>query len=281
MIAGNDRFPFGAPSTLRPANVPPSGDTHLAVVGVYPSALHVRWDLPTWAVAGQDLPPRVGALAVDVEPTVFWDGTDPEPTELVAAWQQRVGFLSGDEPGKHGHVRETMNGTSGRSVVERVLGPLGVDPCRTMFTDLVPRFFVKTGTGGRAEQGDRIRDVYEPFARLVGLPPANLPARPAQRQLVSGVVTEERNRLRNELAAAGASVIVTLGSEAREALRQIVDDADGVPARDLRRDNYGEPGTLRIGRYRARWYALTHPGNRSPAWREVHAQWEQTVRPAG
>ncbi|GGI07906.1 hypothetical protein GCM10011354_26420 [Egicoccus halophilus] len=150
-----------------------------------------------------------------------------------------------------------------------------------MFTDLIPRFFVKSGTGGRAEQADRIRDVYEPFAVLAGLPPANLPARPTPRQLVSTVVSEERGRLRAELTATDAATVVSLGREAQAALRQIVDGADGVPARGLRLEGYGQPGTLRVGEYRARWYALTHPGNRSAEWRRVHSDWEHAVRPVG
>jgi len=48
---------------------------------VYPSALHVRW-------SRGDL--NVQALAVDVEPTVFWDGADAELR--VAAWKGAVGF---------------------------------------------------------------------------------------------------------------------------------------------------------------------------------------------
>lgn len=42
------------------------------MLGVYPSALHVRWTLPSWWSGDQRV---VGALAVADEPTVFWDGT--------------------------------------------------------------------------------------------------------------------------------------------------------------------------------------------------------------
>ncbi len=51
------------------------------VLGVYPSALHVRWSCGD---AG------VGALAVDVEPTVFWDGGDANAR--IDDWKKAVGF---------------------------------------------------------------------------------------------------------------------------------------------------------------------------------------------
>lgn len=274
-----ERFPFGAQSSPRPPRLPTDGDALLSVVGVYPSALHVRWDLPRWAVQELGLPPRVGALAVDVEPTVFWDGTQPDPRGLVSAWQRQVGFRPGDDRGEHGRVREVMNGTSGQAVAERVLGPLGVPAGRAFFTDVLTRFFVKSGSTKRPQQADRIRDVYEPFAEEAALPVAALPFRPAPGRLVEDASQLERGRLRQELSDAAAPTVVTLGEEARAVIQRVADDVTGPPTVPLRRDDphYGQPGPLRIGRYEARWHALTHPGNRSPQWAALHGRWAERV----
>ena len=90
------RFPFGAPSTPqdpRRATQP----TGLFVLGVYPSALHVHWTPPAWASGLPGVKP-IGALAISDEPTVFWDGIDPDPDDLVEAWKQQVGAISaGDD----------------------------------------------------------------------------------------------------------------------------------------------------------------------------------------
>lgn len=63
-------FPFGAESTPRPPRKP-KGEARVFVLGVYPSAVHVRWDLPLWAQTAERR--AVGALAIADEPTVFWD----------------------------------------------------------------------------------------------------------------------------------------------------------------------------------------------------------------
>lgn len=68
------RFPFGRPSTPRAPRIP-VGQAGLFILGVYPSALHVRWELPEWARRGLGIG-TVAALAVDDEPSVFWDGAD-------------------------------------------------------------------------------------------------------------------------------------------------------------------------------------------------------------
>ncbi len=124
-----------------------------------------------WAIEELGIGP-VGALAVDDEPTVFWDGADA--LQRVEQWQEAVNFRDGDTRGKWGHVRAVGNGTSGQSVVKRVLEPLAVEAAHTWFSDSVDRFFVKTG-GTARQQADVIQTNYKPFAQEVGLPAATLP----------------------------------------------------------------------------------------------------------
>ena len=270
-------FPFGKPSTPRPPRIP-SGIAELFVLGVYPSALHVRWSPPAWAQARLGVG-TIGALAVDDEPTVFWDGADAR--ERIEQWRADVHFREGDAEGECGHLRAAGNGTSGRSVVERVLEPLGIDADATWFSDVVDRFFVKSGNARRREQADAIAADYAPFAVAARLPEARLPSRPSTDELVEVALTEHAARLRAELAQAQAPVVVTLGEEARRVLLGFADAVTGPPTMPLegRRfrasaaATYGEAGSVSLGNVQAHWYAVVHPGQHSPTWTELHDAW--------
>ncbi|HEY1574606.1 MAG TPA: hypothetical protein VGG05_24960, partial [Pseudonocardiaceae bacterium] len=87
----------------------------------------------------------VGALAVDEEPTVFWDGVDA--ARRIEQWQRTVGW----EPGWGSIAAAGGNGSSGRHVVDHVLRPLGIAPEQVYFTDCLPTYFIKPGSGGQAE----------------------------------------------------------------------------------------------------------------------------------
>lgn len=89
-------FPFGQVSNERPSRSTPAGKASAFVLGVYPSALHVRWTPPAWHACRKPKP--VSALAVDVEPVVFWVGVAPDPEILIEEWKAQVGFVEGDDP---------------------------------------------------------------------------------------------------------------------------------------------------------------------------------------
>lgn len=219
---------------------------------------------------------RVGALAVSDEPTVFWDGDDA--AAQVTAWKGAIGFVDGGEPGRWGHARPAMNGTSGRSVVDAVLKPLGVDPKLAWFTDCIDRFFVKAGSTRRRQQADVMADVYGPFADEVGLARASIPTRPSPLELVAEATTSHRQRLRAELVEAHAPTVVTLGEEAQAVLMAVANSVEG-PATVRLTDRqavdviYGRPGRAVVDEVDMTWYALAHPGNRSPTWSARRRRW--------
>lgn len=268
-------FPFGAPSTERPPRRP-AGAALLFLLGVYPSAFHIRWKLPEWARTRFGWSrEHVAALAVDVEPEVFWDGRGEE--EMLEKWRTRVGWVEGDDDGLFGSCAPAMNGTSGRAVESDVLAPLGLDPSRVWFTDCIPWFFIKSSTG-RAQQAEAMTDVYAPIAAELGLQPASLPARPSPDRLVSEAIKTQRARLLSELDESGADSLVTLGDEARRVMCDLGSDCGGSPATPLDPgDGYGEPGTITIGGRQVNWYALSHPGNRSSTWQAARAGWMSRV----
>lgn len=78
--------------------------------------------------ADKDL--RIQALPVDNEPTSFWTGDDR--VERVSTWKRKVGWQA-----DWGHVEaagETFNGSSGRSVRDDVIGPLGAPRTKSSLT---------------------------------------------------------------------------------------------------------------------------------------------------
>ena len=251
-------FPFGQPSLPRPPRRPVGAAAQLIVVGVCPSALHVKWSPPAWAVIELGIGP-VAAMAVDDEPCVFWDGSGA--ADLVEQWRHDVAFREGDDRDEWGWVTAAGNGTSGRSVVKRVLGPLSIDPAAVWFTDVVDRYFVKSGRNPR-QQAEAMAAEYEPFARLAGLPSVDLPARPSADELVALALEEHADRLRNEIAEAHSPTLVTLGDEARRVLLEL-GHGDGPPTVALHLPNFAGDDLATYG----------GPGQRSPAWTRLHDHW--------
>jgi hypothetical protein len=137
-------------------------------------------------------------LAVDVEPTVFWNGNPADYPEMLAAWRAETGFLEGDGAGTHGWISDVpppANGSSGFKVEARYLRPLGIAADTAAFTDVYPVFVTKStgrGPGGRREQGDAIRDEYDAIADAMGRSPSSLPSRPTARLLVKGALERSR-----------------------------------------------------------------------------------------
>jgi hypothetical protein len=252
------RFPFGRPATRRPPRGAASGTAELLVLGVYPSALHVRWNRGDVTI---------GALAVDDEPTVFWDGADA--AGRIEEWKNAVGWRP--DWGTVGAAGG--NGSSGRHVVDHVLTPLGVAAGDVYFTDCLPTYFVKSGPGSQAAA---IRERYEPFARTQRprLPEADLRARPAAKDFVRRAVAEEGEELRRQFAEAQAPTVVTLGQEAADVLAGIA-RADEVVL--TAGDGYGSARSVHVGGVEMRWLPLVHPGNSHEAWRRAHQKWVRTV----
>lgn len=267
-------FPFGRPSTARPARSP-SGTADAFVLGVYPSALHVRWTPPAWHAG--DRAKAVGALAVDVEPIVFLAGRDPDPATLISEWKETVGFSDGDDVGCDGRVMGVhLNGSSGASVAIHTLEPLGLEPARVWMTDTIPWFLVKYGTATKREQGDVFDDVYNPYAKACGRPAAVMPRRPAPAALVAEAISNQATRLRNELLESGAPVIYTLGEEARQVLVGVADKVGGPPSKRLTVDDYGGVGDAVVEGRTVAWHALAHPGQRAHKWVRAHGLWTGT-----
>jgi hypothetical protein len=296
-------FPFGRANTLRPARLA-IAKPHALVVGVYPSAWHIEWIAPRY-LQGEGRTGSVKALAVDVEPTVFWAGEADSFTSRLDQWRSAVSFVEGDEPGQHGHIvprSPSTNGSSGRKVRDYYLSPLGIDEASVSFTDICPVFFVKfagrRSATGRRQQGDAVSQEYNAIARQMSLPESTIPARPSAAKLPALVATQFADRLMADLRTAVADLVITLGEEVWATLLLLSELEPRSPVktfRDLYGPRYGSTGSLVLAGRTVTWLPLVHPGLLSGAdpqavddieprrrtiagWNTLHASWRRSGR---
>ena len=264
-VSVHGTFPFGRPNSVRPPRVP-SGPTRVLVVGVYPSAFHVRW----WRPDAVESRPTISSLAVDVEPVVFWDGQEPSLKELLDDWVKSVGFTQ-----RWGRAAPGHNGPSGQRLRVDYLEPLGLDETNTAYTDLIPWFFVKAGAGS---QGRAISERFEPWAVAHEAPTSTLPERPSPKRPVDLVNSSGRSKkLRTEITMIRPEVVLTLGQEALDGLTAIADHIDLAQTHLTPDDAYGRPGTATIDDTQFTVIAVAHPGllrqTTRGDWKSAHARW--------
>lgn len=262
-------FPFGRPNSIREMRMPVNGPAAALVIGVYPSAFHVTWRRERV---------RIAALAVDVEPAVFWNGQDPTPEDVFKGWKSSVAFRD-----EWGLVSPGQNGPSGNVLETEILQPLGLDPEAIAFTDAVPWYFVK---GGKGSQGKAISR-FAPFAAKAGVHPGSLPSRPSEADLVKIVTqTERRESLCDEITHAGAPVLITLGGEALAAVCGVADSVENVQP-TIGVEGYGAVGHVTVAGRTMIFRPLAHPGllrqklTKDPAdanpWKKAHLHWRTAL----
>jgi hypothetical protein len=239
---------------------------------VYPSAFHVAWSPPNHI----NPRPLISSLAVDVEPTVFWDGQSPSPHDLLDEWKTAVSF----DPSRHGTVRPGHNGPSGVGLEDRILRPLGLNPSSVAFTDAVPWFFVKQGRGS---QGAAIAERFRPWAETNGVDPGSLPDRPSSTELPQLATAEPRRvALLAEIVEINAPLMITLGQEALDAVRGVADPGTMSGVQDvLAPVGYGAVGSATFDGRQREVLPIVHPGfqrqTKRPDWVAAFESWEQAV----
>ncbi|WP_285502303.1 hypothetical protein [Actinokineospora sp. NBRC 105648] len=245
-------YPFGLLAARRPPRLPVADRADVFVLGMYPSALHVRWHRPGAR--------PIAALAVDDEPGRSLSGQ--HRADRVALWRERVGWRR-----EWGTATAAGPGAGpGRLVVTDILEPLGLDPRAAYLTDCVPTYFVKAG-----ERQDQAIRAYDEFAATAGLPASSLRRRPPKPELVHLAIRAEGAELLRQLRESDAPTVVTLGKGAADVFAALT-GTDRVPFRLT--GDYGTPRLVPLGGRELRWYPLVHPGvHRHVGWRNCHARW--------
>jgi hypothetical protein len=150
-------FPFGQKvKILRQEDTSPK---RVFVLGVYASAVHARW---TDSRGKQ----RIPAFAVASEPYIFWTGENAQDLLAPIRIPSAVGTLS--------PAAEMHNGSSGRSLDERFLRPLGLTRKDVWLCDLYPFTMLND------RQLEAIRRKYTPLASRHNLPRPSLEKAPKQ-----------------------------------------------------------------------------------------------------
>lgn len=249
------------------------------VLGVYPSAVHVRWTRPGWLGTPGEGESGVAAMAVDVEPCVFWSGDDDTScaaapngvAALVERWARAVGFRPGDAEGEHGRLAaSTLNGPSGQILDTYFRGlPIGRD--ETAFADVYPVFFVhRNGKAGKGrKQGDAMDVAYNSVAtRLTGatgaaFAPSNLPTRPSARRLPKLAQERFGEWLTDLILGTKPEVIVTLGQEPWDTLECLGAELRHPAQRvsELHGVGQGAVGSGQLRTQRFDWLPMPHPGS--------------------
>ncbi|MBV8781163.1 MAG: hypothetical protein JO353_07170 [Phycisphaerae bacterium] len=220
-------------------------------------------------------------MAVDVEPAVFWDASDEDFAHRLATWMESVKFVEGDEVGQHGRISRrspSTNGTSGRKVILNYLRPLNIEAKDTCFTDIYPIYQIKFGRSGKREQGDAIRDYYDPIAEVMGRKVCTVRTRlPADKLPVNAAATFT-DRIVSDIVESSAPLIITLGEEVWKTFLLIPQLHVITPVSrfdELRSTGYGVPGTITVAGRTLPWLHLVHPGllGYQTHWQEVHNRW--------
>jgi hypothetical protein len=245
------RFPFGAPVIPCGAEIPDQSDGF--VLGAYPSAVHVTWTPPESTGLK-----RISALAVDNEPSVFWDGADGE--DRVATWRERY-----FDPAWGNVFAARLNGPSGAWLATNVRDPMNRAGVRTHFvTDCLTTYRLSVGAARRIE------DTYEPMAeKYKKLQSAVLASHPSESAIVTETLKTESARLTTQLQAAKPQLLVTLGNAAARVIQRLAEEPGSgklVP------NQYGSARTVTLGGRQLRWLALVHPAT-PQVWQERHRDW--------
>ena len=253
----HDAFPFGRPHRRTPPHRP-EGKAVAFLVGVYSSAIHAAW-------YGPDGRRLCQALAVDIEPHSFWNGSDADHRvrEIASGVPREAGRLEPADP--------KFNGPSGVTVDQLYFVPLGLRRQDCWLTDLHDQYYLSPGNAAA------IKKHYDPMAVRLGLPQANLPKRPS-------TVSADKSRLAQleaEFVESGAELIITLGNEPLATL------FPGGP-RKLEVQGYGERrDALFLGQHPVAAIHLCHPrqagglGQSTLRWTQAHADWVVRVRSRG
>ena len=99
-----------------------------------------------------------------------------------------------------------------------------------------------------------------------------MPRHPSETQIVE-LARDQHPRVRAQLEASGAEVVITLGNAAARVLTALGGQSGGA----LVRETYQEVRSVSIGGRALEWHALVHPAVRPP-WTEVHRAWRENRR---
>ncbi len=247
------KFPFGQP--LFPVKQQDRSPKKVFVLGVYASAVHVKWRDSLGSVLVQ-------ALAVASEPYIFWRGDGCEEIIKRISIPREAGML---EP-----ASATFNGPSGKTLDDKYLLPLGLTREDVWLCDLLPSSRINPN------QRKAINKHYQPLVEALNLPECTIPNF-SRSEL--GRQKERHLEILEEIEESNCDTIVLLGDLpikywlAQYSNYRKLSDFGETP------DLYGKLHEVEILGKVYKILPLVHPrqagslGKASNKWTDLHAQW--------
>lgn len=247
MLEDQQRFPFGAP--VKECGVETPERVEAFLLGAYPSALHVRWTRPNGV--------GIAAVAVDNEPSVFWDGEDEQ--QRADDWAEQHFSPA------WGTYSPNGNGPSGKWVKRDILRPLNQAGCQSHFiTDCLAKY--RVSKAGR----EAIEERYNPFAAdQPPLKPPSLSAHPSEGAIVREALDRQQGRIAGQVQAARPAHLITLGDAAARVVA-VMSDWQGTGK--VSSTPYAAPRSITLAGVTVQWFALIHPAARG-GWQDRHKAW--------
>jgi hypothetical protein len=194
------------------------------------------------------------------EPCIFWTGDKDEAERIIA------GIPIPKEAGYLKPADEKLNGSSGRTLDERYLSPLGYSRNDAWLCDLVPY------SCQNAAQTRAIARAYE--KATCRLPDVTIPPVPA-------ILADQnrRDEILQELAESQATTIILLGDNPIKWFLSHVSDCKKKRLADFGKDTYGTAIKATIMDKEYSVLPLVHPrqaaglGPNSKEWQGIHSDW--------
>jgi len=254
-IVPNAQFPFGEPlRILRQQDRTPK---KVFVLGVYASAVHAKWR----SVQGITL---CDALAVASEPYIFWNGENA--AEIIS----RINIPS--EAGSLEPANDMYNGSSGRSLDELYLAPLGFSRDDAWLCDLVPHSYMNEN------QSNAINTHYIQIQNRYNLPTASIPEKP-----VTLTDEDRRNEIIAELEESGADTVILLGDDPIRWFLSFVSNCNKTRLAEFGKEIYGQQHSMIINGKTYTVIPLAHVrqggrlGQNIPEWERLHSDWVENM----
>jgi uracil-DNA glycosylase len=247
-----ETFPFGKP--ILPLQQRDRKEKKAFVLGVYASAVHAVWHSPKGKV-------NVKALAVESEPEIFWRGENASEIIEKIHIPPSCGYLFPPSI--------VFNGSSGRTLDDLYLFPLGYTREDVWLCDLLPKSRMNRG------QANAIERVYDPYVKKGLLPPINFPRVPTK-----GFADEQRrNEIVNDLRESKAQLLILLGDDPIKDFLKYYHRIESLSQITEKGKLYGKSIPINIDGYSVEVLPLVHPrqagrlGKASKSWGNIHKAW--------
>jgi uracil-DNA glycosylase len=126
---------------------------------------------------------------------------------------------------------------------------------------------------------ERLVSDIGPILDGLGKAPEGLPSHPSEEDIVKRALETELPRLRSELDAAHAPIVISLGNAALRVMAALLGVGD-APLLSPNLSTYGQARSVHFDEREVTWYPFAHPGAPKP-YQHAHKVWFDDAPAAG